>query len=180
MAAEAPHPSFGAVRVIAAVALDVAEHTLRVLITALLWVLAATAMLSTVAAAAAGSAAVPVVLAVDRALALLAPAAGTAVAATACPAVASAVTRGSVPLVRAACGGATRAACATSRAAPVAATVPRVSWLGRRPSSLPRPWPRVLPPWPLLCHSFLAQPVARLRGCPSLHSLPAVHGQHVL
>lgn len=97
------------------------EHTLRVLITALLWLLAASGLCTTLAAAGAGSAAVPVVISMVSALASLAPAVGKAVAAVACSAVATAVTRVAVPGARTACGAAICAARATSRAVPDAA-----------------------------------------------------------
>lgn len=97
------------------------EHTLRVLITALLWLLAASGLCTTLAAAGAGSAAVPVVISMVSALASLAPAVGKAVAAVACSAVATAVTRVAVPGARTAYGAAICAARATSRAVPDAA-----------------------------------------------------------
>ncbi|KAK1866206.1 hypothetical protein I4F81_008726 [Pyropia yezoensis] len=124
MASAAVHPSLGAVCGLAAAALRAAERALRVLVTALLWLLAAGGLLTTLTAAGVGSAAVPVVLYVVRAMASSTPAAGVAVAAAACSAVAAAATRLAVSLAPAACGWTTRAVGAAPEAAPVVATTP--------------------------------------------------------
>lgn len=123
MACAAVHPSFGAVCGLAAAALRASERALRVLITALLWLLAAGGLLTTLTAAGAGSAAVPVVFYVVRAMASLTPSRWRGGRRGG---LLGGGRRGhrrlAVSLARAACGWTTRAVGAAPGAAPVVAT----------------------------------------------------------